>query len=37
MIIGVLYEKETKSYLYAAQVALSAVPRPGKKAAAEAA
>jgi hypothetical protein len=37
MIIGVMYEKETKSYLYAAQVALSAVPRPAKKAAAEAA
>lgn len=32
MIIGVMYEKETKSYLYAAQVALSAVRRPTAKA-----
>jgi hypothetical protein len=31
MIIGVMYEKETKSYLYAAQVALSAVRRPNAK------
>lgn len=37
MIIGVMYEKETRSYLYAAQVALSAVRRPTQKAKAQAA